>query len=196
MELEGRFIRPSNSLLVSKSLRDQVRHAADNRLGCEFALGGEFSEGGIMKVKISVILALVLLAGLPLSAGGKKKKSERAMLEKMEAVPCGAKEKGVTGLGTVWASAGITHVNSDEKLCPQYMVVSDEMEYHIRPTDKKHPIILPVGHEIEFEIKKDRMFLKVADGDEKMRTYQVVAMKPTTNSDTNAQNSSGKSERP
>jgi len=149
-----------------------------------------------MKVKISAILALVLLAGLPLSAGGKKKKPERAMLEKMEAVPCGAKEKGVTGLGTVWASAGITHVNSDEKLCPQYMVVSDEMEYHIRPMDKKHPIILPVGHEIEFEIKKDRMFLKVADDDEKMRTYQVVAMKPTTSSDTSAQNSSGKSEKP
>jgi hypothetical protein len=149
-----------------------------------------------MKIKISVILALVLLAGLPLSAGGKKKKPERAMLEKMEAVPCGAKEKGVTGLGTVWASAGITHVNSDEKLCPQYMVVSDEMEYHIRPMDKKHPIILPVGHEIEFEIKKDRMFLKVADDDEKMRTYQVVAMKPTTSSDTNAQNSSGKAEKP
>jgi hypothetical protein len=149
-----------------------------------------------MKIKISVILALVLLAGLPLSAGGKKKKTERAMLEKMEAVPCGAKEKGVTGLGTVWASAGITHVNSDEKLCPQYMVVSDEMEYHIRPMDKKHPIILPVGHEIEFEIKKDRMFLKVADDDEKMRTYQVVAMKPTTSSDANAQNSSGKSEKP
>jgi hypothetical protein len=61
-----------------------------------------------MKVKISAILALVLLAGLPLSAGGKKKKPERAMLEKMEGVPCGAKEKGVTGLGTVWASAGIT----------------------------------------------------------------------------------------
>ncbi len=42
------------------------------------------------------------------------------MLERMEAVPChGAKEKGVTGpAGTVWASAGITHVNSDEKLLP------------------------------------------------------------------------------
>jgi hypothetical protein len=29
--------------LVFESLRDQVRHAADNRLGCEFTLGGEFS---------------------------------------------------------------------------------------------------------------------------------------------------------
>ena len=149
-----------------------------------------------MNVKVSLAVALVLVAAAPLTAGGKKKNPpERAMLEKMEAVPCGATQKGVTGLGTVWASAGITHVNSDEKLCQQYMVVTDEMEYHIRPTDTKHPIVLPVGHEIEFKIKKDRMFVKVADGDEKMRTYQVVAMKPA-NSDGEVLNASGKPNKP
>jgi len=149
-----------------------------------------------MNFKTALILALVLISAVPLSADEKKKKQpERALLEKMEAVPCGAKEKGITGLGTVWASAGITHVNSDEKLCPQYMVITDEMEYHIRPTDTKHPVLLPVGKEIEFKIKKDQMFLKVVDGDNKMETYHVVSMKPT-NSDTEAQNSSGKSEKP
>jgi hypothetical protein len=145
-----------------------------------------------MSVKSALVVLIVLAAAVPLSAGGKKNKPERAMLEKMEAVPCGAKEKGVTGLGTIWASAGITHVNSDEKLCPQYLVRSDEMEYHIRPTDLKHPVVLPVGHEIVFKIKKDHMFLKVPDGDQKTRTYQVVAMKPT-NSD---ENSSDKSNMP
>lgn len=132
-----------------------------------------------MILKTSVILALVLAAAVPLSAGNNKKQQERAMLEKMEAVPCGAKEKGVTGLGSLWASAGITHVNTDEKLCPQYLVRTDDMEYHIRPTDKKHPVILPVGHEVVIKIKKDRMYLKVADSNQKTETYQVVAMKPT-----------------
>jgi hypothetical protein len=146
--------------------------------------------------KMIFISGIILLAAVPLSASGEKKKpTERAMLEKMEAVPCGAKEKGVTGLGTVWASAGITHVNSDEKLCPQYEVVTDEMEYHIRPTDTKHPIVLPVGKEIVFKIKKDRMYLRVADGDQKMLTYAVVAEKPA-NSDTNAQNSAVKPDNP
>jgi hypothetical protein len=149
-----------------------------------------------MNVKTALILALVLVSAVPLSADEKKKKQpERALLEKMEAVPCGAKEKGITGLGTVWASAGITHVNSDEKLCPQYMVITDEMEYHIRPTDTKHPVLLPVGKEIEFKIKKDQMFLKVVDSDQKTETYHVVSMKPT-NSDTETQSSSGKSDRP
>jgi hypothetical protein len=149
-----------------------------------------------MNVKTSFILTLVMLFAIPLSAGDKKKNQpERAMLEKMEAVPCGAQEKGVTGLGTVWASAGITHVTSDEKLCPQYMVLTDEMEYHVRPTDKKHPVVLPVGHEIVFKIKKDRMYMKVPDIDEKTRTYQVVSMKPTT-PEGDRQNPSGSSDKP
>jgi len=143
---------------------------------------------------VSLIAGLILLSAIPANAGGDKKKPERAMLEKMESVPCGAKEKGVTGLGTPWGSAGITHVNNDEKLCPQYMVITDDMEYHIRPTDTKHPVVLPVGHEIVFKIKKDRMILKVADGNQKSMTYVVVAMKPTT--EPQARDTSAKSNNP
>src|SRR5580700_10404149 len=148
-----------------------------------------------MHVKTALTFALVLMSAVPAMADGKKKQQpERALLEKMEAVPCGAKEKGVTSLGTVWASAGITHVNSDEKLCPQYMVITDEMEYHIRPTDTKHPVLLPIGKEIEFKFKKDEMVLRVIDGDKKMETYRVVSMKSTT-ANADAQNTPAKSDK-
>ena len=133
-----------------------------------------------MRAKASLIAGLIMISAIPAAGGGNKKKQpERALLEKMEAVPCGAKEKGITGLGTPWGSAGVTHVNNEEKLCPQYMVITDDMEYHIRPTDKKHPVVLPVGKEIVFKIKKDHMILRVADGDKKEMTYTVVAMNPT-----------------
>jgi hypothetical protein len=146
-----------------------------------------------MNFKIPLILALVVASAAPMRAGGDKKKSERGMLETMESVPCGAKQRGLSGVGSLWASAGITRVNSNEKLCPEYMLRTDEMEYHIRPTDSKHPAVLPVGQEGEFKIKKDRMFLRVPDGpDRKTRTYEVVGMKPT-NSDSAAQNQSAKS---
>jgi len=39
-------------------------------------------------------------------------------------------------------------------------------------------VILPVGHEGEFKIKKDQMHLKIPDGDRKTRAYQVVGAKP------------------
>jgi hypothetical protein len=134
-----------------------------------------------MKIKTALLSALVLIVAIPLGAADqhKKKQPDRGMLEKMEAVPCGAKERGLTGLGSIFGSVGVQHVNSDEKLCPQYLFRTDEMEYEIRPLDHKHPVVLPVGHEAEFKIKNDRMSLKVPDGDRKKREYEVVAAKPT-----------------
>ena len=127
-----------------------------------------------MNVKIPVVLALLLAASIS-GAAKKKPQPERAMLEKMEAVPCGAKQKGLAGLGSFWASVGVTHVNSDEKLCPQYLLRTDDMDYRIRPMNIKHPVVLPVGHEVVFKIAKDRMYVRVPDGDKKMRAYEVVA---------------------
>jgi hypothetical protein len=131
-----------------------------------------------MKVKKSLIAALSLALAVPSITVAKDKKGQRGMLENMQAVPCGSKERGLTGLGAIYGSIGVTHVNSDEKLCPQYLLRTDEMEYHIRPLDLKHAVVLPIGHEAEFKIKKDRLFLKTTDGDKKTRAYQVVAMQP------------------
>ncbi len=134
-----------------------------------------------MKIGTSLIAALALVLVVPSSAAAKnnkKKQAQRGMLESMQSVPCGLKERGVSGLGSIFGSVGIQHVNSNEKLCPQYLLRTDEMEYHIRPLDMKHAVLLPVGHEGEFKIKKDRMVLKVPDEDKKARAYQVVSMQP------------------
>jgi hypothetical protein len=134
-----------------------------------------------MKIGISLIavLALVLVAPSSAVAKDKKKQAQRGMLESMQSVPCGVNERGVSGLGSIFGSVGVQHVNSHEKLCPQYLLRTDEMEYHIRPLDTKHAALLPVGHEGEFKIKKDKMILKVPDEDKKKtRDYQVVSMQP------------------
>jgi hypothetical protein len=149
--------------------------------------------GGCSETK-AFIIALIALT--PLSVGAKKKKeSDRAMLEKMEAVPCGTKQHGFTGVGSIWASVGITHVNSDEKLCPQYLLRTDDMEYEIRRTDRNHPVILPVGQEGQFKIKHNRMFLSFPETyDRKKRTYEVVSIKQL-NADT-AERQSSTPEKP
>jgi hypothetical protein len=134
-----------------------------------------------MKSQALLVTMIALTLTLPGFAGNKKK-NNRAMIEKMEAVPCGAKEHGLSGLGTIWASIGATKIDSDEKLCPQYMLRTDDMEYHVRPMDHKHPVILPVGKEGEFKISKDVMEMRIPDGDHKKRRYQVVAMKPIDHS--------------
>lgn len=139
-----------------------------------------------MNRNVTLVVMLSLLLAVPGFAGDKKKHPNRAMIEKMEAVPCGAKERGLTGLGSVWASVGVTHVNSDEKLCPQYMLRTDDMEYHVRPLDHKHPVLLPVGQEGEFKLDKDKIEMRIPDGDRKMRQYQVVAMKPINHSESSS----------
>jgi hypothetical protein len=141
----------------------------------------------------SLVAALLLVLAFPSIAAGKdKKKDQVGMLESMQSVPCGAKERGVTGLGSMVASLGVEHVNSHEQLCPQYLLRTDGMDYHIRPLDLKHPVVLPIGKEAEFKIKKDRLFLRVADGDkkdkEKPLEYQVVSMQPA-NTDSKVENS-------
>src|ERR1700729_3310834 len=135
-----------------------------------------------MNRNVRLISMLTLLLVLPGFAGDKKKHASRAMIEKMEAVPCGAHERGLTGLGSLWGSVGVTHVNSDEKLCPQYMLRTDDMEYQVRPLDKK-PKLLPVGQEGEFKVNKGKLDMRIVDGDHKMREYQVVAMRPIDHSD-------------
>lgn len=136
------------------------------------------------------LLVLLLVSAIPVSANGKKDQ-QRAMLEKMYAVPCGASQKGLAGLGSLWASVGITHMTSNEKLCPQYLVRTDQMEYEIRPMDLKHASLLPIGHEAVIKIKKNRMLLRVADGgDHKMRSYQVVGMSQNPANDDNGGNGS------
>jgi len=136
-----------------------------------------------MKMNSALIVLLAVVCAIPLSANDNKKKKDfqRGMLEKMEAVPCGAKQRGLSGLGTLWASAGITHVNSDEKLCPQYLLRTDQMDYEIRPIDLKHATILPVGTEGEFRIKEKELILTMPEaGDRKTRSYEVVAMSPAS----------------
>lgn len=145
-----------------------------------------------MRIKLTVVaIALAAMTAIP-SLAASKKKENRGMLEKMEAVPCGAKERGLTGLGSIFASVGIQAVNSEEKLCPQYLLRTDDMEYHIRPAKMKKAVILPIGHEGEFKIKKNVMYLKVVDGDKKKREYQVVAINPLHSSD----NAEGAAYRP
>jgi hypothetical protein len=149
-----------------------------------------------IKTPLIFMLSLVLAVSTIAESKDKKKKhSPRGMVESMQSVPCGAKERGLAGLGSVFGSVGVQHVNSHEQLCPQYLFRTDEMEYHIRPLDTKHAALLPVGHEGEYRIKKDRLYLRAVDGDRQARPYQVVSMQPV-NSENKGESIASRSEKP
>jgi hypothetical protein len=63
-------------------------------------------------------------------------------------------------------------------LCQEYVLESDRLTYHIRPKDDKHPALLPVGESAQFRLHKDKMILRVPEGDGKEREYVVISMVP------------------
>jgi hypothetical protein len=72
-------------------------------------------------------------------------------------------------------------MQSRKTFCQEYVLATPQVVYHIRPHgDDKHPALLPVGQTAQFRMKKDRMVLRVPEGDNKEREYDVVSATPVT----------------
>ena len=96
----------------------------------------------------------------------------------MDSVSCGVDENsGKTVMGEVLGTDS-AHKKQHELLCQEYLLQTDRIIYRIRPRDEKHPVLLPVGEKAQFRIDKDKMILRVEDGDDKERQYSVVSMTP------------------
>ncbi|MGE5113319.1 MAG: hypothetical protein ACM3JB_20840 [Acidobacteriaceae bacterium] len=103
---------------------------------------------------------------------------QKGQLMSMESVSCGYSEKsGNTFKGEILGTNG-GHKNTQEVLCQEYVLRSDQVIYRIRPRDEKHPVLLPVGQTAEFRTEKDKLLLKVVELDGKERAYTVVSMTP------------------
>lgn len=103
---------------------------------------------------------------------------EKGVLLQMESTSCGYAEKdNKTLTGELLGTDG-QHKKAQEVLCQEYILKSDRLIYRIRPKDDKHPVLLPVGEAAEFRISKDKMLLRVPEGDGKEREYIVVSMTP------------------
>ncbi len=126
-------------------------------------------------------LAALLLALCSFALAKEPRFYQKGRLMSMESVSCGYAEKsGKTFKGQILGTDG-GHKNTEELLCQEYVLRTDQVIYRIRPRDEKHPVLLPVGETAEFRIQKDRLYLKVTELDGKERDYSVVSMTPVEN---------------
>jgi hypothetical protein len=102
----------------------------------------------------------------------------------MDSVACGSDQKSDKSLAGVIIGTDNTHQKMHTVLCQEYLVQTDRIVYRIRPKDDKHPTLLPVGEKAQFHIDKDRMKLRVEDGDNKEREYVVLSMTPRADAQT------------
>jgi len=129
-----------------------------------------------MNTKLCALVGCLLLAEV--CAAKEHEDYQKGTLLRMDSAPCGMQEKGgksVTGelLGTDSQSK-----KTQEVLCQEYVLQGEKVVYRIRPKDDKHPALLPIGENAQFRLHKDKLILKVTEGDDKEREYIVVSMTP------------------
>jgi len=124
------------------------------------------------------LIASALAASIPSALRAREHDYQKGVLLRMDSSSCGYSEKdGKTLVGQIVGTDG-QHKKAQELLCQEYVLESDRLTYRIRPKDDKHPALLPVGESAQFRLQKDKMILRVAEGDGKEREYLVISMVP------------------
>ena len=132
-------------------------------------------------------LCLCVLLLLSLAYAKEPKTYQTGKLLQMDSVNCGTDEKDGQSVAGEMLGTDSTHKKTHELLCQEYVLQSDDIVYRIRPRDEKHPVLLPVGSNVQFRLQKDKMLLRSESLDSKEREYIVVSMTPRT--DSNSANS-------
>lgn len=134
-------------------------------------------------MKTGLILMGLVLASASVALAKDPPSYDRATLLSMNASSCGTAEKGSkTVAGELLGTDG-EHKNTEDVLCQEYVLQGDRIVYHVRPTDMKHPRLLPVGDTVQYRVEKDKMYILDREGDTKERQYSVTAMTVRPDSD-------------
>ena len=136
-------------------------------------------------IKFAVIC--LLISGI---AAAKEHDYQKGTLLRMDSSSCGTQEKGSKGVAGEILGTDSQNKKTKELLCQEYVLQTDHVIYRIRPTDEKHPVLLPIGETAQFRISKDKLILRVPELNDKEREYVVVSMTPRQDKETPTQSAS------
>lgn len=139
-----------------------------------------------MKVLKATVICLCV-AGI---AAAKEHDYQKGTLLRMDSSSCGTQEKGGKSVAGELLGTDTQNRKTKEVLCQEYVLQADQVVYRIRPTDDKHPVLLPIGEVAQFRIHKDKLILRVPELNDKEREYSVVSMTPRQDKDTPTQSAS------
>jgi hypothetical protein len=136
-------------------------------------------------IKFAVIC--LLISGV---AAAKEHDYQKGTLLRMDSSSCGTQEKGSKSVAGEILGTDSQNKKTKELLCQEYVLQTDHVIYRIRPTDEKHPVLLPIGETAQFRISKDKLILRVPELNDKEREYVVVSMTPRQDKETPTQSAS------
>jgi hypothetical protein len=114
-------------------------------------------------MKPNLALAVLLLASM--ARAQEPKKYHSGQLLQMESLQC-----------TVFEHASQNDTATDTTLCQEYVLQGDDVLFHLRAKDAKHPVLLPVGKDVDYRVEEDRFYLHLTANDKKEHQYLVVSM--------------------
>jgi hypothetical protein len=129
-----------------------------------------------MNTKLCALAGCLLLAAT--CSAKEHDDYQKGTLLKMESAPCGMQEKGGKSMAGEILGTDSQSKKTQEVLCQEYVLQAEKVIYRIRPKDDKHPALLPIGETAQFRLHKDKLILKMAEGDNKEHEYTVVSMTP------------------
>jgi len=136
-------------------------------------------------MKLAVIC--LLFAGI---SAAREHDYQKGTLLRMDSSSCGSQEKGGKSVAGELLGTDSQSRKTKDLLCQEYVLQADHVVYRIRPTDEKHPALLPIGEVAEYRIHKDKLLLRVLEGDGKEREYIVVSMTPRQDKEVPTQSAS------
>ena len=126
-------------------------------------------------MKLRALAVCLLFVGM---CSAKEHEYQHGTVVSMDSSSCGSQEKGSkTVAGEIFGTDG-QHKQTQELLCQEYVLQSDQVVYRIRPRDDKHPVLLPIGETAQFRISKDKLILRVPELNDKEHEYVVISMTP------------------
>jgi len=135
-------------------------------------------------MKTAVFAGILLVSVAAVAKDGPSYQSGK--LKEMTSVECGFEQKSAKGFVGELTGTDDSHSKTRKTFCQEYVLETDHVVYRIRPREEKHPALLPVGEKAMFRMKKDFMVLKVPEGDDKEREYDVVSALPVQSNDASA----------
>ncbi len=114
-------------------------------------------------MKLKLALAALLLASL--AQAREPQKYHTGQLLQMESLQC-----------TVFENPSSDAQASDSTLCQEYVLQGEDVLFHLRAKDVKHPLLLPIGKAVSYRVEEDRFFLRLGTGDKKEHEYLVLSM--------------------
>ena len=116
-------------------------------------------------MKTKMVLAVLLLASM--AQAQEPKKYHTGQLLQMESLQC-----------TVFENASHETDAADTTLCQEYVLQGDDVLFHLRAKDAKHPVLLPVGKDVGYRVEEDRFYLHLSGTVKKEHEYLVLSMEP------------------